>query len=616
MCALRVAYLAYLLQPKARRTQHVAVPSNPIQRSSTSINDLIKDFTSLKDSKSTKFPHGFMSELEKRLKGVLLGKERKPEYNDATVKRTFAVFLNAFTEQSFKKSMEKDRRVEGLVLIFFSNATKELQKGKLPGDDAWKLMVDRHLALFVRLISLVLKDHDWARDRPELFSRLATLESKLLAHDQDLATATSRNGGAGGSTVEVIIPLTHEVKDMPLVQHVARIFGLTNAQVQSDVNKYKPIWTEKAGLQDLKTYQTYLSFNSRRTLRIDDFDLNESYEIWKKAEVQELSQMMLTIIKSYPELAGSTSGASHPRYSRSLSSMEASDLNYPDASRKNEDNQEASYVIDQPVDMTSFMSSNDAIESPGDDDEVYTFIPPDTRAHYRFIVAETLRHDLNETGENAKENPGEEPPVTLLSKQSIDLLSEICLRWRIPQVSRAVLFLDVIREKYVDQEISLELLDAAFNLAKESPQDGSKGSNVVSLLPVDRERWPLADNGLYQHVLAALNDALLRDLYDLMQHCYEQKPPSIGPTLIVLESHILDDPSFTKTSEDFNAFSRQLYEGLQKKSHEVYRDFLENDIPQDQHSWEFFHIIELGKSVVNLAQRIQKRYRKSPEIMG
>ena len=101
-----------------------------------------------------------------------------------------------------------------------------------------------------------------------------------------------------------------------------------------------------------------------------------------------------------------------------------------------------------------------------------------------------------------------------------------------------------------------------------------------------------------------------------MQHCYEQKPPSIGPTLIVIESHLYEDPSFTKTADNLNAFSSQLYEGLRQKAHEVYRDFLEKDVPQDQSSWEFFHVIELGKSVVNLAQRIQKRYRKSPEIMG
>lgn len=204
MYASRAAFLAYLLQPKARRMQQVPAPPAPAPRSSTSINDLVKDFSLLKDSKSTRFPHGFMSELEKRLTGVLLSKEKKPEYNDSDVKRTFAAFLNAFTEQSFKKRMEKDRRVEDLVLIFFSNATKELQKGKAPGDDGWKLMVDRHLALFLRLISLVLRDHDWVRDRPDLFHRLSTLETKLLAHDQDLAATTSRSGSTGGSTIEEI----------------------------------------------------------------------------------------------------------------------------------------------------------------------------------------------------------------------------------------------------------------------------------------------------------------------------------------------------------------------------------------------------------------------------
>jgi hypothetical protein len=613
--ALRVAYLAYLLQPKARRMQHVPAPHTPIQRSSTSINDLMKDFSLLRDSKSTKFPHGFMSELEKRLTGVLMGKERKPEYNDPTVKRTFAVFLNAFTEQSFKKRMEKDRRVEDLVLIFFSNATKELQKGKLPGDDAWKLMVDRHLALFVRLISLVLKDHDWVRDRPDLSGRLATLESKLLAHDQDLAAATSRNGGAGGSTVEVIVPLTHEVKDMPLVQHVARVFGLMNTQVQSDINKYKPVWTEKAALQDLKTYRTYLNFNSRKTLRTDDFDLDESYEVWKKAEIQDLSQMMLAIIKSNPELAGSSSGANHPRYSRSLSSMETFDLNYPDSSRKHEDSPDSSYVIDQPVDMSSLNSSNDTTDAAGDDDHIYTFIPPEARAYYRFVLAQALRHDLNEAIEHAKDNPDDAPPMIPLSKQSLELLSEVCLRWRIPQVSRSVLFLDVIREKFVDQEVSLDMLDIAFNLVKESPQDGFKASSPIAPLPIDRSRWPLADNGLYQHVLSTLHDTLLRDLYDHMQHCYEQKPPAIGPTLFVLENHIQDDPSFIKTADDLKVFSSQLYEGLQQ-AHEIYRGLLEKEVPQDQQSWQFFSVIELGKAVVNLIQRIQKRYRKNPEIMG
>lgn len=597
--------------------QHVPAPSASIQRSSTSINDLMKDFSLLKDSKSTRFPHGFMSELEKRLTSVLMGKEKKPEYNDPTVKRTFAAFLNAFTEQSFRKRMEKDRRVEDLVLIFFSNATKELQKGKLPGDDAWKLMVDRHLALFIRLISLVLKDHDWVRDRPDLTNRLSTLESKLLAHDQDLAANTSRNGGAGGLTIEVVVPRSYEVKDMPLVQHVAQIFGISNAQVQSDINRYKPVWTEKAALQDLKSYQMYLNLNSRRTLRSDDFDLDESYEAWKKAEIQELSQMMLVIVQPNPELAKSTSGTTAPQFTRSSSNLETSDLNYPDPlKRMTETFDASSYVIDQPVDMSSFNSSNESSASPIEDGDVFTYIPPDTGLYYRFILTQTLNHDLSQSSTKPSEAAEDETSENILSKKSVELLNEICLRWRLPHASRTVLFLDVVREKFVDQEITLDTLDAAFTLVKEPPQDAHKISSLMGLIWFDRAQWTLTDVAILQQLLLAIHDALLRDLYNIMQHCYEQKPPPIGPTMYVLENHIQSDPNFPKSSEDLQIFSGQLYEGLQQKAHELYRTYLEKEVPQDQHSWEFFHVIELGKAVVMLAQRIQKRYRKNPEILG
>jgi len=57
---------------------------------------------------------------------------------------------------------------------------------------AVKPMVDRHLALFVRLLSLILKDNGWATERPELATRLATLERKLLKHDEDLAGDNTR----------------------------------------------------------------------------------------------------------------------------------------------------------------------------------------------------------------------------------------------------------------------------------------------------------------------------------------------------------------------------------------------------------------------------------------
>lgn len=560
-----------------------------------------------------------MSELERRLTGVLMGREKKPEYNDATVKRTFAAFFNAFTEQSFKKRMEKDRRVEDLVLIFFSNATKELQKGKTPGDDSWKLMADRHLALFVRLISLVLKDHDWARDRPELAGRLATLESKLLAHDQDLSSTPTRNGASAGTAVEVAIPLSYEVKDMPLVQVVARIFGLTNTQVQSDINKYKPLWTERAALQDLKSYQTYLNLNSKKTLRSDDFHFDEAYDCWRKGEDHDLSQMMLAIIQSSPELAKSTPGSSLPKSNRQMSSPDSGDTSYPDnLSRASDFSERSSYVIDQPVDMTTLSSGSQSPVSSNDDENSFTFIPPDPRAFYRFIVAEALSYDLNDKTLQPSEATADAPAVKLLSKQSTELLNELGLRWRIHPISRMVLSLDVVREKYIDQEkeYTLDTLDAFFNFIKAQRPETKKNQGTMNSLLHDRTKWVVTDTALYQQILSALHEALMRDLYNIMQQCYESKPPSIGPIMYVLENHIYDDSSFSKSREELDAFSGALHEGLQQKAHDMYRSYLEKHVPQDQQCWEFYHVIELGKAVTALAQKIQKRYKKNPEIMG
>ena len=608
--ALGAAYLAYLLQPRQKRVQHVPAAPKQVQRSSTSINDLMKDFSLIRDSKSTRFPRDFMAALDKRITKVLMGTERMPEFQDATVKRTFAVFLNAFKDPSFRKNMDKDRRVEDLLLIFYSNATKELGKGKAPGDDSWKLMVDRHVALFLRLVSSILVHYDWAKDRPELAHRLATMEKKLLVHDQDLATENQRNGGSGGKTIEVEVPRSYEVKDMPLVLVVSRIFAVGYSDVQADIDRYKSVWTEKAALQDLKTYQAHLSLMTNKTLNSDDFDTEEAYEAWKNQEIPDLSQMILAIIQSNPELAKSSPGGSVPQF-RPKSTFDP----LSSGSRQGSLSSENSYVIDQPVDMSGLNISDDP-----NDNSSYTFIPSDPRATYRAVLKEALTYDLADTELEPSEATSEDPPVKLLSKQSTELLNEIAIRWRVPQFSRLVLFMDVIRDKYIDQEISLDTLDAAFNYVKEPPPVDAKSSRM-SQIPVqeslfDRSKWTIQDYALNQQILLALHDCLLRELYELMMCVYDPKPPGLGPVMYILESHIYDDPTFPGTEEDMDKFTEQLRQGLRQKAGDVYRELLAKHIPDTKEEWEFFHVIELGRAVVKLCERIQKRYRKNPEVMG
>ncbi|KAF1914377.1 hypothetical protein BDU57DRAFT_519348 [Ampelomyces quisqualis] len=609
--ALRVAYLAYLLQPRQKRVQHVPAAPKAVQRSSTSVTDLVKDISLIRDSKSTRFPHGFMGELDKRITKVLMGTERMPEYKDATVKRTFAVFLNEFKDPRFRKNMDKDRRVEDLLLIFFSNATKELQKGKLQTDDGWKLMVDRHVALFIRLISSTLKDNDWTKERPELAHRLATMEKKLLVHDQDLATGDQRNGGQSGTTIEVEVPRTYEAKDMPLVLTVSRIFSTSYSDVQADINRYKSVWTEKAALQDLKTYQAHLSLMTKKTLNSDDFDLEEAYEAWKHQEAPDISQMILAILQSNPELAKSSPGGSVPQFKPNSSV----DLGY--AALPISENG-SSYVIDQPVDMSGL----NIRENGADDGASYTFIPPDPRTYYRAIIKEALAYDLADAELQASEATSETPSMKLLSKQSVELLNEIAVRWRLPPSSRLILLLDVVREKYINQEIDMDTLDTAFNYIKEPPPPPTdKKSHRMSHVPVqdalfDRSRWTVHDYALNQQILQSLNDALLRELFELLMHVFDNKAPAVGPIMYILENHIYDDPGFTGTPEDLDQYAEQLKTALKQKAADVYGELLAKHIPETKEEWEFYHVIELGRAVVKLCEKIQKRYRKNPEVMG
>ncbi|KAK1076134.1 hypothetical protein LTR33_009215 [Friedmanniomyces endolithicus] len=621
---LRAAYLNYLLQPRLKRTQHVANTSKKVSTPSTSINALMDDFKLIRDSKSTRFPHGFMAELDKRITNVLIGKEKGAEYNDAMVKRTFATFLNELKQPQYRKQMEKDRRVEDLLLIFYSRATGELQKGKAPEDDTWKLMVDRHVALFVRLISSTLHNNDWTRERPELSSRLKRLETKLLQHDQDLTASTQTSAGTGGQSIEVEVPRSYEVRDMPLVIRVCSVFAKPTAQAQNDINAHRTAWTEQAALKDLKDYQSHMMLNTHVTLNEGDFHLDEAFEAWRRGEFADLGQMMLEIVKSDPGLAKtSTSGGVLALKAPTQTSDGAM---YGDISRQMSAGAEADggYALDQPVDMSQLNldSGSPRDSAMGEQETVgFTFIPPDARAYYRQVVKVAFTHDLADE-ELAAGADGE--PAKLLSRQSMDLLNEVALRWRIPQFTRLVLFLDVVREKYQHQEVPLETLDAAFVSVKEptpEPVKKSLGGARPSSQPTqpalfDSSRWTVSDYALYQNLISTLHDALLRELFELFQHCYDAKPPSIGVIMYVLETHIYTDPLFSRSATDATAFTDMMADALRQKARDKYHELLLKNVSDNAAEWEFFNVIQLGQAVTGLCEKVKKRYRKNPEVMG
>lgn len=574
-------------------------------RSYTSVGQLVQEYVS-GSSTTLKLPHNFAQVMLDRLGGILRGIEPLPGFKDAAVKRSFAEAYTAFSEKNFRKTMDKERKFEPLVLIFYSSATKAAQKGCAPDDDSWKLLPDRHLALFVRLSASVLKETGHERDRPELMSRLTTLENKLLTNDQDLVGGSG--GDAGGTTIEVTVPLSYEVKDMPMVQVVASIFGQTLSEVQSEINEKRNIWTAEAAVRDLKTYQTRLSSDGSGALSSQDFDLDSAFDEWKRAEAPHLSQMLLDILTANPELAKSSN--SHLTQSRPQS-FYGEDQMYADLSRAIS-NDDPSSILD-PASGLASLALSDVGSIRSVDAGLYTFIPPDPRAYYKYILHHAMAHDQLHADPNADH-------YQPLAKPSMDLMTELCVCWRISQSTRLVTLLEVAAKKFMDQEILPEELEATLDIIKTPQPEPKKPPHIqqynIPLTDIPCSRWTMKDFSGYRNTLQSLYDSLLRELYGEMLKSYETDAPKIGPIMTILENHISSDQNFAAKPEAVADFAEHLEQALRQNANDVYRRQMQKIIPAYKEEWDFLHVVKLGKTVTKLCDKLRKRFKTCPEIFS
>ena len=602
--ALRAAFLHYLLEPKTKRKQWVAAPAKPAPPKEASVVQLVQEYTS-GTTTSLKLPHNFSQTLLDRIGGVLRGSEALPGFNDAAVKRSFAEAYTTFSEKNFRKTIDKERKFEPLVLMFYSAATKAAQKGKTQDDDSWKLLPDRHLAMFVRLTLAILRDTGAERERPELASRLQNLEKKLLTNDQDLV-----GGETSGKTIEVTVPLSYDVKDMHLVQVVASIFGLSHSEAQAEINEKRSVWTEEAALKDLKAYQHRLNSDMTGALRGSDFDLDDAFAEWKKTETMDLPKMMLDILTAKPELAKSSSGPSDKPFSSRPNSVFVDDQAYGDLSRAISAAADGGPVPD--VSSLARMSIGDAGSIRAVDNNIYTFIPSEPRAYFKYILQQAMTFDQIHADPDLEYQP--------CSKQSTELMTELCVRWRLPQASRLICILEVAARQYKDEQLTADELDDVFRYINSPLPEPKKQPHMhqcsTPLNAIPPSHWTMRDYATYQTTLTNLHDALLRDLFDLMEQCYSTKPPQTQAVLYVLENHVEQDPCFSKRKEVIEEFTESLDEKLHSRASEVYREYMEKVLPADNAEWDFLQVVKLGKAVTKLCERIRTRYKRAPEIMG
>jgi hypothetical protein len=601
--ALRVAFLHYLLQPRKKRKEYISTPKQPVRSSTSFMSEMAGlGLGAGNHQHNFKLPKEFQKSLESRMSGVLQGRETMAGYNDAAVKRTFAEAYTTFTANSFRSSVKEDRKIEPYLLMFYSAATKAQAKGKDPNDKGYNFMADRHTAMFVRLMCSVLSA---IGKSPELLNRLSAFENKILNNDQNLSIDS---GQEENNYHEVEIPLTYDTKDMHMVQVVARIFGLTNSQVQADINKNRHVWTEEAALKDYKQYQHRLSSNLAGTLSSQDFDVDAVFEEWKKNEGAHLGQIILEILSVKPDLNRSTTATTDKPLPTRPQSLYATEQSYSDFGKRMAE-PETALGYEQPVSLGG-LSLEDSTGIRSVDDPSYTFIPPEPRAAYKSILHYVMEHDFLHSDPSL--------PYTPLQPTSNDLLIELSVRWRIPQYTRYVTLAEVATKQFLDEVIDAEQLNTALDSVKSPPPEVKKVPAIQfytsGLSDIDHSRWTLTDVAAYKQALKDSHNFLLRELYEKLVRCYEPKNPTIKVVYSVIGG-IETDPAFKQRAEDVEEFRQHLENGLRAAALEAYRRFVESAIPEIQEEWDFSHVVKLGKSVDTLCEKIKKRY-KGAEIMG
>lgn len=68
-----------------------------------------------------------------------------------------AVFYGQFMNDTFKKQMKENRKIEELILMFATSATGILKKEPTLAGDGWKLELNNQIAQFVKMLRECLR---------------------------------------------------------------------------------------------------------------------------------------------------------------------------------------------------------------------------------------------------------------------------------------------------------------------------------------------------------------------------------------------------------------------------------------------------------------------------
>ncbi|KAL0578062.1 hypothetical protein V5O48_003924 [Marasmius crinis-equi] len=506
---LRVALLSYLMLPKTTdASPKISEAEKEREREHSSrlsalANFSISDILTFRDgSKSVKFPEKLIRVLEQKLQDIAMGKDAS--YSDQLVRRTMAKFYGQFMVDTFRRQMKENRKIEELILLFATQATGVLRKEPTLSGDMWKVELNKHIALFVKLLRECLRNLNHVS--PELMSRLDVYSAKLAPaySDSGYESSASRDREPSSS-----VSISGSVNDMEL-----------------------------AALTDLKTCLKNINAGAPFPGRREDFDNDGAWHHWKTLETTHLQQMVLAMVQFNPELAKSAPTDALPApYTAGARPGSIYTHDNPSPTGRN-----PSISIGNRRSLYANADYDDTLGGDDEDIEVghnFTYIPPNPKRFYKRLLEFCLLADL-EAMLSPDVDDNDEVSLGILSPPHIELINECALRWRIGHQYRAACFLDLVRQFYERNDVPPECVPEALQAVTRALQD------------TEMDKWPVSDSEYLCGVYGNLFNIFLSSLYHAMDALPGLKPADIELYLFVLE-HVRDSGLLERFDLDINA---------------------------------------------------------------
>lgn len=380
-----------------------------------------------KSDRSSKFSEKTFKALDEKLRLIFMGKDAG--YQDQRIRRTIATFWSNTNDPSYLRGVRENRKIEELILMMVSVATKELQKevkqvqdkGSEPDFD-WKYELNIQVGQIVQILRETVKSV--SSTSPDLVQKLDSYSNKLAAtplakpaHPTASSSVPSspapaslkqrKLSRAGPSSASVAHVNSSDPANMPMVLTVGRLFGKSEAELAKDIGSIKSFCTEKAAMVDLKTCLKNINASVPFPGQREDFDSEEAWQTWRQAELTHLSQLVMVMIQINPDLAKQNTDQSDSPDSSSANPpllTDRSDSVYSQFMRDKRGSSTSNNGVGSestsrnPSVKSTHSTRSDAVstmlQDVDEDRQNFTFIPPNPRTYYRKLIECCIDYDL------------------------------------------------------------------------------------------------------------------------------------------------------------------------------------------------------------------------------